>query len=198
MTPIVYCISEGIADDDNFARINPAIARLIGAASSCGITHFQVREKKLSAANLFDLAVHAVAAARAGGVKLLINGRVDIALAAGADGVHLPADGLPVAETRRVVPDGFLIGASTHTLDDAAAARSSGADLAVFGPVFASPGKGEGVGLSALGVVCAKLAPFPVVALGGIDESRVKEVLGAGAAGYAAIRYLNGCIRAVR
>jgi len=194
VSPIIYCISEGEADDDNFSHVKPRIVAAIAAASACGITHFQIREKKLMAANLFTLAAEAAIVARECDVKLLVNGRADIAVAAGADGAHLPADGLPAAVVRRLVPAGFLIGVSTHSFEEVAEARDAGADLAVFGPLFSSPGKGDGVGLAKLAAVCSKFAPFPVVALGGINETRVEAVIGAGAAGYAAIRYLNRCI----
>lgn len=194
MNPIIYCISEGDADDNNFVRVKPRIVAAIATASACGITHFQIREKRLTAANLFALAAEAAIVARECDVKLLLNGRADIAVAAGADGVHLPADGLPAVVVRRFVPAGFMIAVSTHSFEEVAEARNAGADLAVFGPVFSSPGKGDGVGLATLAAVCSKITPFPVAALGGIDETRVEAVIGAGAAGYAAIRYLNRCI----
>lgn len=192
--PIVYCISEGLADNGNLLQARHEMITRIRNAAACGVNLFQVREKKLSAADLFDLSKDAANAAREAGVTLLINGRADIALAAGADGVHLPSDGVPASEVRRGVPDTFIIGVSVHTLDEAAAASQAGADLATFGPVFESPGKGEAVGLEKLAEVCKRLAPFPIVALGGIDETRVKDVLGRGAAGFAAIRYLNECL----
>jgi thiamine-phosphate pyrophosphorylase len=192
--PVVYCISEGLADDSNFIQVKRGIVTRIENAARCGVTLFQIREKKLSAAKLFELSEEAANATRSVGVKLLINGRADIALAAGADGVHLPADGIPAADLRRRMPKNFIIAVSTHTPDEAVAARDAGADLVVFGPVFESPGKGGGVGLDKLAVVCEQLDPFPVVALGGIDEGRIEGVMARGAAGFAAIRYLNECL----
>jgi thiamine-phosphate pyrophosphorylase len=196
--PIIYCISEGLADESNFSHSKREILRRISNAAACGVSFFQIREKKLSAAGLFELSAEAADAALEAGVKLLVNGRFDIALAAGADGVHLQADGLPADEIRRVVPGDFIIGVSTHTLDEAVAARDAGADFAVFGPVFSSPGKGEGVGLDVLTAVCEELDPFPVIALGGIDERRIAYVLAGGSSGFASIRYLNKCLAAGR
>lgn len=195
---IVYCISEGLADGNSFDSLKREIVALIGNAGRCGVTHFQIREKKLSAARLFELSEESAAAAKATGVKLLINGRADIALAAGADGVHLPADGIPAGELRRNVPIGFIIGVSVHTLEEAAAAKEAGADLVMFGPVFSSPGKGQGVGLDSLARTCKRLSPLPVVAVGGIDEDRIASVLDHGGSGFASIRYLNECLASGR
>jgi thiamine-phosphate pyrophosphorylase len=192
--PIVYCISEGLADDNNFGQVKQEIITRIKNAGRSGVTLFQIREKKLSAARLFDLSSEAADATRRIGVRLLVNGRADIALAAGANGVHLPSDGLPAAVLRRHVPEDFTIGVSVHTLDEAVAAKEAGADLVTFGPVFESPGKGIGVGLDALGMVCDRLGSFPVVGLGGVNETRIGSVLECGAAGVAAIRYLNECL----
>lgn len=196
--PIVYCISEGLADDANFPRIKNDIVKKVEDAARCGVSMFQIREKKLTAAKLFELAHEAADAARSEGVKLLINGRTDIAMAAGADGVHLPSDGVPAGEIRRVAPKGFLIGVSAHSEAEVIAARDGGADFATFGPVFASPGKGEGVGVTALASAVRAAGTFPVLALGGVDEGSVVELLNNGAAGYAAIRYLNDVIASGR
>ncbi len=189
--PIVYCISEGLADAANITRTTREIIERIRKAPRCGVTLFQVREKRLNGRDLFELSREAAGAARESGIDLLVNGRPDIALAAGASGVHLPSDGLPPAEVRRCMPEDFLIGVSAHTANEVAAARDSGADLVTFGPVFESPGKGSGIGLDAFAEVCRAVHPFPVIALGGVDESRVNEVLAHGGSGYAAIRYLN-------
>lgn len=189
--PIVYFISEGRADEKNFPTIKEDLAAKARNAAECGVNYFQVREKRLSAARIYELTSAIVDAARPSGVKVLVNGRADIALAAGAAGVHLPADGLPAADLRRCVPAGFVIGVSTHSLAEAVAAKVGGADLVTFGPVFPTPGKGPSVGLEALAEVCAACEPMPVLALGGVDGSHVDQVLGSGAAGYAAIRYLN-------
>ncbi|MGD9561669.1 MAG: thiamine phosphate synthase [Pyrinomonadaceae bacterium] len=193
--PLVYCISEGLADESNFTETQNNIVERIRRSRACGVTHFQIREKKLAAANLFELSRKAAKASAEAGIKLLVNGRADIALAAGADGVHLPSDGLPIAGLKHCVPASFLIAASVHTLAEAMAAKAAGASMVTFGPVFASPGKGSGVGIEMLAEVCDRLGNFPVIALGGIDEDRIAEVIAGGAAGFAAIRYLNECLR---
>ena len=192
--PLIYCISEGLADESNFQLIKEGIVNKVRNAARCGVAMFQIREKKLTSALLFELISAAVDAARGTGVKLLVNDRTDLALAAGADGVHLPSDGIPVREVRRIVPDLFIVGLSTHSIAETAAAKMDDADFAVFGTVFASPGKGSGVGLNQLSLVVDEAVSFPVLALGGIDEVNAHEVLRRGAAGYASIRYLNECI----
>jgi thiamine-phosphate pyrophosphorylase len=189
--PIVCCISEGRADGRNFHEIQADIVSKIRTAAPAGVNLFQIREKSLSAAKLFELAESAVLAARGSGVKVILNGRADIAMAANADGVHLPGDGIPAAALRDRVPDGFIIGVSTHSTAEALAARDGGADYITYSPVFDSPGKGASVGLRALAEVCEAIAPLPLVALGGVDGTNIQDVLKHGAAGYAAIRYLN-------
>ncbi len=192
--PIVYAITEGHADDSNFPEQKIKILSRIRRAADRGITAFQIREKRLSAALLDELVREALGAASGSGLKIVVNGRFDIALAAGADGVHLPADGLPVDAVRSRVPKDFLIGVSTHTIEEAVAAQSVGADMIVFGPVFPSPGKGDGVGLEMLGEVCRAASPMPVLALGGVDETTYRLALEMGAAGFASIRFLNSLI----
>ena len=126
--------------------------------------------------------------------QLLINDRADIAAAAGADGVHLTSLSLPPDIVRRTFGADFLIGVSTHSLEEAAAAGRSGADFIVFGPVFDTLSKrqyGEPLGLAELRKVTSELAPFPVLALGGVTTNNVADCIDAGAAGIAAIRILN-------
>jgi thiamine-phosphate pyrophosphorylase len=190
----VYAITEGRANQTNFLQQKNDIIEKARKAAACGVTHLQIREKDLSAVLQLDLTRSVVEAAAGTGVRILVNGRFDIALAAGADGVHLPADGLPVDAVRRHVPEGFLIGVSTHSVEKAVAAKRDGADMIVFGPVFESPGKGDGVGLEILREVCRAAAPSPVLALGGIHENNFRLALGAGASGFAAIRFLNAVI----
>jgi thiamine-phosphate pyrophosphorylase len=156
--------------------------------AAAGVDGVQVREKGLDDADLLALA-RAARELLPATTAVLVNGRLDVALAAGADGVHLPADGLPAAPLlawARRVGRRPLVGRSTHTLEEVAAARDEGVDYVVFGPVFASPGKGEAVGVEAL-AAAARLG-VPVLALGGVDAQRVAEAIAAGAHGVAGIR----------
>jgi thiamine-phosphate pyrophosphorylase len=145
----------------------------------------QLREKDLDDRALYELARRARAALPPP-IRVLVNGRVDLALAAGADGVHLPADGIPVAALRARFGQGVLIGRSTHRLPEVESARDAGADYVTFGPVYETPGKGAPVGLAEL--ARAASAGIPVYALGGVTLERFGELAGAGAAGIAAIR----------
>ena len=148
-----------------------------------GVDMIQIREKDLAARNLFDLVCRVRDMAAGSKTRVLVNDRLDIALAAGVDGVHLPSNGLPAERVRPLVK---LLGISTHTLDEAIHAERAGADFVVFGPIFDTPGK-RPVGLEPLRTVASQLK-IPVLAIGGINEENSKEILDAGAAGIAGIR----------
>jgi len=166
----------------------------VQAAVVARIDLVQIREKNLSASLLYQLASSAAGITKGSATKLLINDRSDIAAAAGADGVHLTTSSLPTAVVRQTFGDGFLIGVSTHSLDEATLARQGGADFAVFGPVFETASKkelGESPGLAGLARVCSELSPFPVLALGGVMIGNAAECIKAGARGVAAIRMLQ-------
>lgn len=153
---------------------------------AAGVDWIQIREKDLSTRALEDLVRRAVS--RGGSSRILVNDRLDVALACGAAGVHLPADGLPVDAVRRSFPTGLMVGVSTHTEREAETAAKMGADFIVFGPVFATASKPgvRPVGLRALAEVVAE-NPLPVFALGGITAHNVEEVAGTGVAGVAGI-----------
>ncbi|MGI8811632.1 MAG: thiamine phosphate synthase [Pyrinomonadaceae bacterium] len=165
----------------------------VRAAVSEGVTLVQIREKSLASSQLFELARHVVDVVADKPVSVLVNDRWDIALASGAHGVHLRSDSMPARTVRAQVPDGFIIGVSVHSL--AEREKFEGADFAMFGPVFSTPGKGQPAGLPALEEICAAVRPFPVIAVGGIGFENFKAVLAAGAAGFAAIRALDGSQR---
>lgn len=157
-----------------------------------GVDAVQLREKQLDDRRLFEIASRARNRLPPE-VLLLVNGRVDIALAARADGVHLPAAGLSVAALRRRFGPALVIGRSTHAPGEVATARDEGADYATFGPVFATPSKaayGAPPGLAGLREATA--AGLPVLALGGVGAGRLAEVAAAGAAGAAGIRAFQG------
>jgi thiamine-phosphate pyrophosphorylase len=159
--------------------------RALGAA---GIGAVQIREKDLQDGDLYDLARLARETVPPA-TRVLVNGRLDIALAAGADGAHLPADGLPAAPLRARFGPGALLGRSTHSVADVERARDEGVDYVAFGPVYSTPGKGEPVGLAALARAAAAAGTgVPVFALGGVTLERFGELVAAGAAGVAAIR----------
>lgn len=154
-------------------------------AVALGATALQLRDPDATARRLEREAARLVAAAP---VPVLVNGRADLALAAGAAGVHLPERDLAPAAARRLLGPDALIGRSVHSLEEALAAEAGGADYVVFGPVFASashPG-GEPAGLDALAGVAAAVG-IPVLAIGGVDDERAAACRAAGAAGYAAI-----------
>jgi thiamine-phosphate pyrophosphorylase len=150
----------------------------------------QLREKSLSARVLYELTTQAAAIAKGSTTRLLVNDRFDIARAAGADGVHLTTRSLPTSIVRSICGDDFLIGVSTHSLDEALNARTQGANFVVFGPVFETPSKqiyGAPQGLEKLRDVTNALDGFPVLAIGGINLDNTADCLSAGASGIAGI-----------
>jgi thiamine-phosphate pyrophosphorylase len=166
-----------------------ALVEKVAAAVRGRAGAVQLREKDLSGRALRALAQELLQICHAGGARLLINDRIDVALAVGADGVHLPADSFPVADARRLLGPDSLIGVSTHSLEEVLEAEREGADFAVFGPVFETPSKatqGPPQGLDRLGHVTASTS-LPVFAIGGITAARVPAVRHAGAHGIAAI-----------
>ena len=160
-------------------------------AVELGVSLIQIREKQLTGKLLYKLVCDAVTVTAGTETLLLVNDRADIAVAAGADGVHLPAMSLSPKMVRAAFGPEIIIGVSTHSISEASNARVGGADYIVFGPVFATPGKGDGCGVKGLAEVCRELVSFPVIALGGIDSDNFRSSLDAGAAGFAAIRSLN-------
>jgi len=167
---------------------------LIKRASIAAVDWIQIREKDLSAREMVELSRQAVATAGAT-TKILVNDRLDVALAAGAAGVHLGGESAPVAEVVRWcraghAPAEFLIGASCHSLAELLAAENSGADYVFFGPVFATPSKllyGAPQGIERLTEVCRQ-THIPVIAIGGVTAENADDCLRADAAGIAAIR----------
>ena len=187
--PILYYIT----DSSQLAQPKEVLGR-IRAAYAAGVDWIQIREKKMPARDLCRLVEQALALPEKGRGRLLINERLDVALACGADGVHLPADSLPVAVVRNAVPvvgpAEWLVGASCHSPAQVEAAAREGASFAVLGPIFETPGKGPPLGLEPLRQACRAVAEreFPVLALGGVNLENAGTCLEAGAAGLAAIR----------
>ena len=159
-------------------------------ACAGGVRAIQLREKDLSARELLPLAERLREITAGCGARLLINDRVDVALAVHADGVHLGGHSLPVAAARALLGPEKLIGVSTHHPFEIAVAGRAGADFATFGPVFATPSKaafGPPQGLGALREACGA-SSLPVFALGGITPANLASALETGARGVALIR----------
>ena len=165
----------------------------IRAATAAGVDWVQTREKDLSGRELLALVRDAVAGS--GSTRVIANDRLDLALAAGAAGVHLGRESLSAQEVvswcrSGNAPRDFLIGVSCHSLEEAREAAVAGASYIFFGPVFDTPSKrgmGEPQGIARLGEICRSVA-IPVVAIGGVSEENAGECIRAGAAGIAAIR----------
>jgi len=171
-----------------------SLITVIEKAVSAGVKAVQLREKDLPASELFDLAVRLADLCHRRNATLLINERFDIAKAVQAGGVHLPAHSIPAAVVRKHLPQGSLIGVSTHSLQEAQQAEQNGSDYILFGPVFPTPEKrkyGPPHGLAKLTEV-ASTVNVPVIAVGGITPERAGRCVEAGAAGVAVISTLMG------
>ena len=189
--PITYLITDGSFTDQNFERKVGSLLYLIKAAVAANIPLIQIREKGLSAQNLFRLSCIAVGSVTNSPTRILINDRLDVALSSGAHGVHLTSSSFKADVIRKFLSGDFVLGASTHSFEEAADAARKGANFVVFGPIFGTPGKPAPVGIESLSDIVSRLPATPVLAIGGIDDSNYQAVLDAGAAGFAAIRFLN-------
>jgi thiamine-phosphate pyrophosphorylase len=173
--------------DAPFERARACLAAQARHAAAAGVDFVQVRERDLPAAELASIVRDIVAAARGTKTRVVVNDRLDIALACDADGVQLRGDSMPVDAARRLAPPGFVIGRSVHSVDEAKAAAN--ADFLIAGTVFRTVSKDESAPL--LGVeglhAIARVMPIPVLAIGGVTEACVDRIAHAGAAGVAAI-----------
>jgi thiamine-phosphate pyrophosphorylase len=166
------------------------LIRRIRWLALAGVDLVQIRERDLRDRELTSLVRDAVEVARNTPARVIVNDRVDIAIAANAAGVHLREDSVPLARIRSIAPPEFLVGCSIHDIDRARAL--SACDYLLFGTVFPSGGKPEGhavAGLEQLRAVCAVAGP-PVVAIGGVTPARAADVVRSGAAGVAAVESL--------
>jgi thiamine-phosphate pyrophosphorylase len=174
-------------------RDDEALAELLVTAAGARV--LQVRLKPASTRQIVDVAQRARAIAHRHGALFVVNDRVDIALAVGADAVHLGQDDLPLAEARALVGDRMWIGVSTHNDEQVRAAVAGGADYLGFGPVFATVTKENPdpvQGVAGLARATALAGAVPVVAIGGITPARAAEVAAAGAWSACAIGSVNG------
>ncbi len=171
------------------SQVEPRAEALLAARPCC----LQLRAKSLGAAAMRDAALWLKDRCRAAGVPFCVNDRLDVALAVGADVVHLGQDDLPLADARGIAAGRLAIGFSTHNPAQAAAAVAGGADYIGFGPIFDTRSKlrpDATVGLQGLRAVAAA-SPIPVVAIGGITLGTVASVAAAGAAAAAVIAAVN-------
>lgn len=165
------------------------VVDVVRAALRGGAPAIQLRMKDAPAREMAEAARALLAETRAAGALLFINDRVDVALAAGADGAHVGQDDLPVEPARALVPPGFLLGVSAETVELARQAQSDGADYVGVGPVYATGSKadaGDAVGAARIAEVAAAVR-IPVVGIGGITIANAPPVIEAGAAGIAVI-----------
>jgi thiamine-phosphate pyrophosphorylase len=168
-----------------------SVSATVRAALAAGAPAIQLRDKAAAPRDIAQLARSLLPDVRTAGALLIINDRTDIALACGADGVHVGPDDLPVADIRRVAPPDFLIGFSTDNPDVARAAEQAGASYIGCGAVFGTSTKAEAnderIGTERLDQV-ARAVRIPVIAIGGIDLSNIAEVRKTAAAGVAVVR----------
>ena len=173
-----------------FQGLVPHIERALDA----GVDMIQIREKDAPVRELVDFVRRVLALPNCHSTKILVNERLDIALAAGAHGVHLPANSIPPALLRPYTPKGFVFGVSTHEARETADAEEAGADFVVYGPVFSPLSKATDIpprGIEDLRTVCASVK-IPVLALGGVTETNASLCEMAGAAGIAGITMFQG------
>ncbi len=199
MNCLLYYITDRSQLGGNESTSRRALLAKVTEAARARVDYIQLREKDLSVRELETLAREAVGLVRetSPSTRLLINSRTDVALATGADGVHLRSDDIGPREVRRVVQfsahqppvtDHFLVAPSCHTVADVFRAESEKANFAVFAPVFEKKGAAgtPPAGLAALREACR--AKIPVLALGGVTIENAASCLDAGAAGVAGIR----------
>ena len=167
------------------------LEEVVEQAVAHGAGIVQLREKDLSARDLFELGTR-VQNAIAGRAKLILNDRIDVALALNADGVQLPEDGIPVASARQIIGPNLLIGRSVHSVSGAVEAQSDGADFLIAGTIFPSPSHpyGPTQGVDFLRALCREVS-VPILAIGGVTTQNVAEVMEAGYSGVAVISAIS-------
>ncbi|HVF92234.1 MAG TPA: thiamine phosphate synthase [Blastocatellia bacterium] len=178
----------------NHETLETSLIEFVKSAIKAGVDMVQIRERDLSAREVYSLIEAVMPEARARNAQVLVNDRADVAACA-SSGVHLTTSSMPARIVRAVFGSEMCMGVSTHDMDEALAAEQGGADFIVFGPVFETESKrafGPPVGISALRGV-AERVKIPVIALGGIKIGNFRQALAAGAAGIAAISLFAGC-----
>jgi len=196
MLPLLYYITDRRQFPGGEKEQERRLLAKIAECAAAEVDFIQLREKDLSARGMEALALSALTVLDQSRTRLLINSRIDVALACGAHGIHLPANHLSASEVRSIFSRARVrapfIAVSAHSLAEIDSAESHGADFAVFAPVFEKNGKANTSGLEELKQICHRLAsaasPMPVLALGGITLENARLCLKAGASGIAAIR----------
>jgi len=174
---------------DRILAMGRSVEEVVLAAVRGGVTCVQLREKEGSTRELLELALRIREPLRDAGIPLIINDRLDIAMAAGADGVHLGQKDLPLEKAREIAPKGMIIGISAESVEDAAQAEAGGADYVGVSPVFLTPTKRDTARPQGLEGVrrFRESVGIPVVGIGGINRSNAGEVIRAGADGVAVV-----------
>lgn len=165
------------------------LVRVLTSALAAGVIAIQLRERDLSSRDLLRLAQEVYQLTTASGAQLLINDRVDVALALGGVGVHLRADSLPLTTARKILGLQRLIGISTHSVEEAVRAEAEGADYVVLGPIYETPSKtiyGAPLGVRTLEEAC-RVVRVPIIGIGGVTAARADEIRRAGAFGVAVV-----------
>lgn len=182
---------------DSEAAASKDILRLISEAVNGGATIVQLRGKKWTGREFLDMALKAVRLLRPKKIPLIINDRVDIALACEADGVHLGQDDVPLPYARKILGKSRIIGISVFTPEDAEAAEKGGADYVGAGPVFATLSKMDPrppLGLERLAAIRKKVS-IPILAIGGVSAANIAGVISAGADGVAVISAITSAAK---
>ena len=187
MRPVVCMITDRrrLGEDADAALI-----RRVKAAAGAGIHLIQIREREMPDGALLTLVMQAVEAVRGTRTRVLVNDRIDVAIAAGAHGVHLRGDSAPTSRVRSVAPPSFVIGRSVHTRDEILQACSGGdADYLLFGTVFettSKPGRAP-AGLAGLAAAVNAAPTLPILGVGGVTLASAGQLSSTGCAGFAAI-----------
>lgn len=192
MRPVICMITDRRRYGTNW---EDALVERVAAAARAGVHLVQVRERDLDGGPLARLVSRCVEAVRGTGARILVNDRLDVALTAGAHGVHLPGEAMPASRARALAPSPFVLGRSVHAIEEARAVTSeAGLDYLIFGTVFESASKpgAPAAGAETLARVVAETR-CPVLAVGGVTGDRMAELGRAGAAGFAAIGLFADC-----
>jgi thiamine-phosphate diphosphorylase len=193
MRPVLCLVTDRRRLASRLGRIGDERACLVeqvAAAAAAGVDLIHLRERDLTSRSLLGLAAACVGAASGTRTSIVVNDRVDVALAAGAAGVHLRSDSMPTPLVRASVPQGFVIGRSIHGVDEAVAEAAAGAaDYLVLGTMFPTVSKPTGetvIGPRALWRA-ATAVTVPVLGIGGVTDENLAALAAAGAAGFAAV-----------